>query len=152
VRQRATHSMCMARRFIGLMLQLLAGGCRRRKVNYELGCFSPKVHHRRHRRHQNTRRADVPLRASFPENALGVLSRFDGITNRVSMSTSFNESAADDWISQAEAARLRGVTRQAVARLIKRQRVATLKIGGRLLIKRKDIEEFKPDKGGRPPK
>jgi excisionase family DNA binding protein len=68
------------------------------------------------------------------------------------MSTSFNESAADDWISQAEAARLRGVTRQAVARLIKRQRVATLKIGGRLLIKRKDIEEFKPDKGGRPPK
>jgi len=68
------------------------------------------------------------------------------------MSTSFSGSTADDWISQAEAARIRGVSRQAVARLIKRQRLATLKIGGRLLVKRKDIEEFKPEKGGRPPK
>lgn len=68
------------------------------------------------------------------------------------MSTSFPESTADEWISQAEAARIRGVSRQAVARLIKRQRVATLKIGGRLLVKRKDIEGFKPEKGGRPPK
>lgn len=68
------------------------------------------------------------------------------------MSTNFSESTADEWISQAEAARIRGVSRQAVARLIKRQRIATLKIGGRLLVKRKDIEQFKPEKAGRPPK
>ena len=68
------------------------------------------------------------------------------------MSTNFSESTADEWISQAEAARIRGVSRQSIARLIKRQRVATLKIGGRLLIKRKDIEQFRPQKAGRPPK
>ena len=68
------------------------------------------------------------------------------------MSTSFSEHIADEWISQAEAARIRGVSRQAIARLIRRQRVETLKIGGRLLVRREDIEQFKPQKGGRPPK
>jgi excisionase family DNA binding protein len=68
------------------------------------------------------------------------------------MSTNFSESTADEWISQAEAARIRGVSRQSVARLIKRQRVATLKIGGRLLVRRQDIERFTPQKAGRRPK
>jgi excisionase family DNA binding protein len=57
-----------------------------------------------------------------------------------------------EWISQAEAARIRGVSRQAIAVLVKKERLATLKIGGRTLVKRKEVEEFVPDTGGRPPK
>jgi len=68
------------------------------------------------------------------------------------MSTDFSESTADEWISQAEAARMRGVSRQSIARLIQRQRLATLKIGGRLLVRRQDIVQFKAQKAGRPPK
>lgn len=68
------------------------------------------------------------------------------------MSTNFSEGTADDWISQAEAARMRGISRQAVARLVKRQRLKTLKIGGRLLVRRQDIETFTAQPAGRPPK
>jgi len=57
-----------------------------------------------------------------------------------------------DWISQAEAARLRGVSRQAIALLVKKKRLMVLKIGGRLLVSRKDVEAFKPEPAGRPPK
>jgi len=68
------------------------------------------------------------------------------------MSTYLSESTPDEWISQAEAARIRGVSRQAVARLVKRQRVETLKIGGRLLVRRKCIEQFAAQPAGRRPK
>jgi len=37
---------------------------------------------------------------------------------------------AGQWISQAEAAKLRGVSRQAIAQLVKRGRFETLLIGG----------------------
>jgi Helix-turn-helix domain len=57
----------------------------------------------------------------------------------------------DDWISQAEAARLRGISRQAVASLIKTKRVETLTIGGRVFVRRQDIEQFQPKKAGRKP-
>jgi len=55
-----------------------------------------------------------------------------------------------DWISQAEAARLRGVTRQAIARLVKRERLRTLEIGGHTLVHRADVESFEPHPAGRP--
>jgi predicted DNA-binding protein (UPF0251 family) len=55
-----------------------------------------------------------------------------------------------DWISQAEAARLRGVSRQAIALLVKRGRLSVFKIAGRLLVNRKEIEQFKPEEPGRP--
>jgi excisionase family DNA binding protein len=60
--------------------------------------------------------------------------------------------AADEWISQAEAARIRGVSRQDIAELVKRQRLETLKIGGRLLVQRKEIEKFKKQPAVRRPK
>ena len=66
------------------------------------------------------------------------------------MSTKFQD--AGDWISQAEAARLRGVSRQAIARLVKRGRLTVLEIGGRLLVRRKEIVTFKPGSAGRPKK
>jgi excisionase family DNA binding protein len=68
------------------------------------------------------------------------------------MSIDFSEGSPDDWISQAEAARMRGVSRQAIASLIKHQRLETLEIGGRLLVRRQDIERFTPQKAGRRPK
>jgi len=58
----------------------------------------------------------------------------------------------EEWISQAEAARLRGVSRQAIALLVKKGRLPILKIGGRLLVRRKEVEEFTPEPAGRPPK
>lgn len=58
----------------------------------------------------------------------------------------------NEWISQAEAARLRGVSRQAIALLVKKGRLPVLKIGGRLLVRRKEVEAFTPEPAGRPPK
>jgi excisionase family DNA binding protein len=57
-----------------------------------------------------------------------------------------------DWISQAEAARLRGVSRQAIAILVRKKRLGILKIAGKTLLRRKDVEDFTPEPGGRPPK
>ena len=57
-----------------------------------------------------------------------------------------------EWISQAEAARVRSVSRQAIALLVKKGRLPVLKIGGRVLVRRKEVEEFTPEPAGRPPK
>ncbi len=57
-----------------------------------------------------------------------------------------------EWISQAEAAEIRGVTRQAIARLVKKGRFTTLSIGGKTLLKRSDVEDFKPKPPGPLPK
>jgi hypothetical protein len=53
-----------------------------------------------------------------------------------------------EWISQAEAARLRGLSRQAISQLVKRGRVTKLEIAGKTLVRRSDIEKFQPDKPG----
>jgi excisionase family DNA binding protein len=57
-----------------------------------------------------------------------------------------------EWISQAAAARLRNTTRQAVADLVAKGRLATLEIGGKVLVKRSDVEGFKPKRPGPAPK
>jgi excisionase family DNA binding protein len=56
------------------------------------------------------------------------------------------------WISQANAAEMRGVSRQAIARLVKKGRFTTLSIGGKTLLKRSEVEEFKPRPPGPLPK
>jgi len=66
------------------------------------------------------------------------------------LSTHFRDPA--EWISQAEAARLRSVSRQAIALLVKKGRLPVLKIGGRVLVRRKEVESFTPEPAGRPPK
>ena len=70
------------------------------------------------------------------------------------MSTYLSEGKvrADDWVSQAEAARIRGVSRQAIARLIKRGRFRILSIGGKVLLRRFEVENYKPELPGRRPK
>jgi excisionase family DNA binding protein len=56
------------------------------------------------------------------------------------------------WVSQAEAAKIRRVTRQAIANLVKKGRFTTLAVGGRTLLKRSDVENFKPQPPGPSPK
>jgi len=56
------------------------------------------------------------------------------------------------WMSQSEAARARGISRQAVSDLIKRGRLTTLEIAGKTLVLRSDIEKFKPRDPGPKPK
>jgi hypothetical protein len=59
---------------------------------------------------------------------------------------------AGSWISQSEAARLRSVSRQAIALLVKKKRFRTLDIGGKLLVHRKDVESYQPKAPGPKPK
>ncbi len=68
------------------------------------------------------------------------------------MSTNFSNEgySASDWISQAEAARLHGVTRQAINKLVRSGRLRSLMIGGHLLVSREDVEGFRPQSPGRP--
>lgn len=58
----------------------------------------------------------------------------------------------DAWISQAAAARLREVSPQAIAELVKRGRFTTWTIGGRKFLKRSEVEAFQANSPGPPPK
>lgn len=68
------------------------------------------------------------------------------------MSTNFPEDKPDlsDWISQAEAAELRGVSRQAISKLIRTGRLRTIDAGGHALVSRSEVLGFHPDAPGRP--
>jgi predicted XRE-type DNA-binding protein len=57
------------------------------------------------------------------------------------------------YLSQAEAARLRGVSKQAIAALIQRGRLTPVEVAGRIVVLRSEIEGFvaRP-KFGNPPK
>lgn len=56
------------------------------------------------------------------------------------------------WISQAEAAKLRGVSRQSIAGLVRKGRFKTLLIGGKTLLRRAEVEEFQPKPPGPAPR
>jgi hypothetical protein len=60
----------------------------------------------------------------------------------------------EDLITQAEAARIRNVSysREAIYRLVVRGKLETREIGGQKFVSRKKVENYKPDKGGRPTK
>lgn len=57
-----------------------------------------------------------------------------------------------DLISQAEAARLRGVTRAAIQDLIRRERIRAVNVGGRALVYRSEIVNYEQGEPGRPRK
>jgi hypothetical protein len=57
-----------------------------------------------------------------------------------------------DLISQAEAARLRGVTRAAIADLIKRRKLRSVEVAGRALVYRSEIINYEQGEPGRPRK
>jgi hypothetical protein len=56
-----------------------------------------------------------------------------------------------EWITPAEAARIRRVSRQAIGRLIARRRFTTTEFGGRTFVDRREIEEFEAKRPGRKP-
>lgn len=55
-----------------------------------------------------------------------------------------------DWISQAEAANLRGVSRQAISKLVRKGRLRSIVIGGRAFVSRTDVLSFQSRVAGRP--
>ena len=57
----------------------------------------------------------------------------------------------DDLITQAEAARLRGVSREAIYGLVARKKLSVVEIGGQKFVKRSEVETYTPEIGGRPP-
>lgn len=59
-----------------------------------------------------------------------------------------DESGVGDLISQAEAARIRGVSRAAIRDLIRRERLRSISVGGRELVYRSEVEAFEKDKPG----
>jgi excisionase family DNA binding protein len=59
---------------------------------------------------------------------------------------------ASAWISQSEAARLRGVSREAIYNLVKKNRFTIFRIGDKTLINREDVENYQPQPSGRRPK
>jgi excisionase family DNA binding protein len=58
----------------------------------------------------------------------------------------------DDLISQKEAAQVRGCSVQTIHSLIKRGKLKTFIIGGKVFVSRKEVKGYKPSKGGRPKK
>ena len=71
--------------------------------------------------------------------------RFTGSTNFYTQSI-----APADWISQAEAAQLRGVSRQAIAKLVRKGRLKSMVIGGHTFVNRADVLSFQRRAAGRP--
>ena len=68
------------------------------------------------------------------------------------MSTNKQEISPDSWITQAEAARIRGVSRQAINKLVKKQRIKTLQVGSVIFVDKIDIQNYKILTSGRPKK
>ena len=69
----------------------------------------------------------------------------------LSMSTNLKkEFDPTEWISQAEASRLRGVSRQAISKLVSNGRLRTVEVGGRIFVSRADVLAFEPNPAGRP--
>jgi excisionase family DNA binding protein len=57
-----------------------------------------------------------------------------------------------DLITPSEAAALRGVSRQAIDDLMRRGKLQTWEIGGRVFVSRKAVLAYRPAAGGRPRK
>jgi predicted XRE-type DNA-binding protein len=59
--------------------------------------------------------------------------------------------SSNDLITQAEAARLRGVTRSAISDLVKRGKFKKVqKVGSVLFLSRREVLNYTPEVGGRP--
>ncbi len=54
-----------------------------------------------------------------------------------------------DWISQAEAAQLRGVSRQAISKLVRQGRLSSIVVGGHTLVSRAEVLAFQRRAAGR---
>jgi excisionase family DNA binding protein len=66
-------------------------------------------------------------------------------------SSSMSSISIDDLITQSDAARLRGVSRQAIHTLIQRGKLSTYVVAGHVLVSRTEVENFKEGRRGRRP-
>lgn len=57
----------------------------------------------------------------------------------------------NELLTVAQAAEVRGTSRQAINYLVRQGKLKTVDIAGKRFIKRADLEAFIPDPGGRPP-
>jgi len=57
-----------------------------------------------------------------------------------------------ELVSQATAARMRGVSKQAIANLIRRGKLKSVMIDNHVFLLKKDVESFEPDTPGPKPK
>jgi len=57
----------------------------------------------------------------------------------------------EDLITQAEAARMRNVSREAIYGLVARRKLNVVEIGGQKFVRRSEVESYTPEIGGRPP-
>jgi excisionase family DNA binding protein len=55
-----------------------------------------------------------------------------------------------DWITQAEAARVRGVSQERIRKLVQQGRLSSIEIGGRKFVRRSEVDAFVPLAAGRP--
>ena len=58
----------------------------------------------------------------------------------------------EDWVTQAEAARIRKVSRQAIHKLVRDGRLRTIDFGGIALVSKLDVQNFEAKSAGRPKK
>ncbi len=56
----------------------------------------------------------------------------------------------EDLITQAEAARIRGVSREAIYDLVARGKLKVREIGGQKFVRRSEVQNYEPQAGGRP--
>jgi excisionase family DNA binding protein len=56
----------------------------------------------------------------------------------------------EDLVTQAEAARIRGVSREAIYGLVARGKLSVVEIGGHKFLKRSEVKNYSPEIGGRP--
>jgi excisionase family DNA binding protein len=59
--------------------------------------------------------------------------------------------ALDDLMTPLQASMLRGVSKAAVYKLMRRGKLPFIEVAGRRLLRAQDVLAYKPDKGGRPP-
>ena len=57
-----------------------------------------------------------------------------------------------DLITQAEAARLRGVSRQAIGKLVRQGKLKTYEVAGRQLLRKSEVVKYEIKPSGRPRK
>ena len=56
----------------------------------------------------------------------------------------------EDLVTQAEAARIRGVSREAIYGLVARGKLKAVEIGGQKFLSRSAVKNYSPEVGGRP--
>jgi excisionase family DNA binding protein len=58
----------------------------------------------------------------------------------------------NEWITTTEAAAIRDISPQGILHLIAHDKIRHIKMGRQYFLNRKEVQNYEPDKGGRPRK